>query len=258
MERVYHHISILRNKLFCSSSAVVSTSTTSSSTSSSDVSRRCRRTKKIVRRMDPMVRTALVHTMQNEMIMTNDDDYENDNVVNHNNHNNNNNSDSAQEDIATKLHEIEQELQLVQQQLHIAIEKEQFISQRSHTYHKLLDEQAYRIKQQQQQLQLQQSQQTPTTTTTLSNTDHTNVNDDISMNDIERGAKENNDDNDMNELTVKNPLVMTDTADISTTMVQMGNDELPKSNLPTDNHHHNEIVVTPTTLQQQQQQQQHE
>ena len=99
-----------------------------------------------MRKLDPLVRSALVTTIQDALHPNDHDDALGDTNTNTNNTNGN---------IRVSIQELEEELSLLREQLRIATEKEQFISQRSHAYQKLLDEQAYRIKQQQQQQQQQ-------------------------------------------------------------------------------------------------------
>ena len=224
MERVYHHVSILRNKLFCSSSsaAAVSSSSCGSNTAAASlatVSNRAhrRRTTQIVRRMDPMIRSALVTTIQEE-IMTqcqNDDDEENDTDDANGNSNVGSSimdsnstpplptttTSSRNRTTVQELQEIDHELQVIQEQLEMAIRKEQFISQRSHTYQKVLEEQAFRI--QQQQLQLVQLRNNTTTTTNEEGDKDVKKN----VNDIEAGWK-SNDMEDDDVVESKSPLLL--------------------------------------------------
>jgi hypothetical protein len=205
MERVYHQVSILRNKLFCSSA-----SSSSSSAAASNRRRHRRTTTKTVRRMDPMIRSALVTTIQEEMKISSTPKANGDVNHNVNTHTNDiHNSNNMNMSIPTTLQEMEHELQVVQEQLEMAIHKEQFISQRSHTYQKLLDEQAYRMKQQQQQQQQQQVEED----------DVDDDDDDDDDDDIEAGWKNDTKEVDDEEEESKNPLVATVTTTNDTTSV---------------------------------------
>jgi hypothetical protein len=161
--------------------------------------------------MDPTIRSALVTTIQDEMNMVEDGTSPTPTESNATT------DTTFTGSIPTTLIEIEHELQVVQEQLDTAIQKEQFISQRSHTYQKLLDEQASRMKQQQQQQQQQKN--TVCTRTSVSTPvprgDDTEI---PESEDLEAGWK--NDGCAENEADeVKNPLIVSVAEETPTTIV---------------------------------------
>jgi hypothetical protein len=138
MERLYHMTATVRKALFqCGGGGNVGGNNNSSNHTS-------RHQQYKVQKMDPLVRSALLTTVQDEL--------NHPNIVLMDDNDNNNNNDDDDDDtgsvvvdtksMAILLHEMETELQTAHEQLQLAVQKEQFIGVRAHRYQQLLDQQA--------------------------------------------------------------------------------------------------------------------
>jgi hypothetical protein len=130
MERLYHHISVVRNTLFsCNAQST-------------------HRRRKCVSKMDPLVRSALVETLQEEL-------QPNPSASTSTAEATENSTTATTTAVSKTLEDLQIELQTAQVQYERACTQEQFLSVRTHSYQKVLDTIAVRIKQQQQQQQKQ-------------------------------------------------------------------------------------------------------